>query len=128
MKAKDLSKEIAKELALFENATLADIEEAAKEVADEACQIVKEQASKHYPKSYVNSIKVVKQSKRGKTLIYVSAGDHYRVAHLLEHGHALVKGGRKLKQVEGHPHFEQGENYVDRQYAERVARKVKNGY
>ena len=48
------------------------------------------------------------------TVIY--NGKRARLTHLLENGHALVKGGRKIGEVDGRPHIGPVEEEIMRQY------------
>ncbi len=57
-----------------------------------------------------------------KRIVHVKA-PHYRLAHLLEHGHAKVGGGR----VEGRPHIGPAEEEVIREFAREVEEAIKRG-
>ncbi len=52
------------------------------------------------------------------TVIYNSK--RARLTHLLEHGHALVVGGRKAGFVEGRPHIAPVEEEIIKQYEKEV--------
>lgn len=64
--------------------------------------------------------------RRGAAIVqtYVTAGDHYRVAHLLEHGHAIVSGGRILGRVEGKEHFADGERYAEEHIVQNIRKEI----
>ncbi len=49
--------------------------------------------------------------------------DHYRLTHLLEHGHAKVGGGR----VEGIPHIRPVEEEVISDFVKEVEEAIRNG-
>ena len=57
-----------------------------------------------------------------KRIVHVKA-PHYRLAHLLEYGHAKVGGGR----VEGRPHIGPAEEEVIREFAREVEEAIKRG-
>ena len=66
------------------------------------------------------------------------AGKHYdsnviynkdipQLTHLLEHGHALVRGGRRIGQVQGRPHIAPVEEEVMKQYLDQVITALSRG-
>jgi hypothetical protein len=57
-----------------------------------------------------------------KRIVHVKA-PHYRLAHLLEYGHAKVGGGR----VEGRPHIGPAEEEVIREFTREVEEAIKRG-
>lgn len=57
-----------------------------------------------------------------KRIIHVKA-PHYRLAHLLEYGHAKVGGGR----VDGIPHIRPAEEMVIQEFMSEVEEAIKRG-
>ena len=51
----------------------------------------------------------------------------YQLAHLLEKGHALVRGGRTLGQVAGTPHIEPAEENAIKNIEEAIKRIAEEG-
>lgn len=88
---------------LREYAELAD--DAMKNAVKKTATSVKKEISANAPKdtgAYGKSWKATKTSENSHTLkMTVHSKDHYRLAHLLEKGHAKRGGGR----VEGKPHI-----------------------
>lgn len=116
-------------LQTFAKATADEVAKATKETAEKAAQITRQAAAEEYGSHYANAIRArhfKDIAKNGGREIseYVTAGRRYRIAHLLEHGHALVRGGRTIKQVEGHEHFAKGEDYVERNYVPNVKKAI----
>lgn len=116
-------------LQTFAKATADEVAKATKETAEKAAQITRQAAAAQYGSHYANAIRARhfrNIAKNGGREIseYVTAGPRYRIAHLLEHGHALVRGGRTIKQVEGHEHFVKGEDYVERNYVPNVKKAI----
>ena len=66
------------------------------------------------------SVTVQKQNLNIKAIVYARA-PHYRLTHLLEYGHALVKGGRTIGHVKAFPHIEEANDRVQ----EEVLLKLK---
>lgn len=48
----------------------------------------------------------------------------YRLTHLLEKGHQLKRGGRKIGEVRAHPHIEEVEQECIKEYAEELERRL----
>lgn len=48
----------------------------------------------------------------------------YRIAHLLEKGHQLKRGGRKIGEVRAYPHIEEVEQECIKEYAEELERRL----
>ncbi len=48
----------------------------------------------------------------------------YRLAHLLEKGHQLKRGGRKIGEVRAYPHIEEVEQECIKEYVEELERRL----
>ena len=48
----------------------------------------------------------------------------YRLAHLLEKGHQLKRGGRKIGEVRAYPHIEEVEQEYIKEYVEELERRL----
>lgn len=86
--------------------------EAVNEVATEALKVVKDKAKANGWSGgpYYKSLKVRKAARGLNVTAYVYAeAPHYRLVHLLEHGHRTVNG----HMVKARPHFEAGQDYID---------------
>lgn len=128
IKPDQLAKAIADTLDVFQEATEEAMARAVNNTAEKAAEIVKASA-RHFGENYASDIRPRKgrlTRKRGAASItaYVTAGDHYRVAHLLEHGHAIVAGGRVKGFTEGYEHFGKGEDYVERNLVENIRKEM----
>ena len=85
----NLASEIARQLQQYSNVLKEDVEKAAEEVADEGVQKLKAKSPKRYGR-YASSW--TKKKVGTKWILHNSK--HYQLTHLLEKGHAKVKGGR----------------------------------
>lgn len=132
IKPDQLGAAIAESLQAFAESTDVALERGIARTAIEAAEVVKQNAMRLFNGSgaYAKDItatEVAKIHKKGISNFkaYVTAGDHYRVAHLLENGHANIRGGRVIgKDVEGRPHFAEGERYVDEHIVENIKKEM----
>lgn len=121
-----LASVIASELESYRESTNSNVKEAVKEVAKESAQIVKSHVPSKWSNKYKSQIKassptVVKNQYTSYIYMY---GEDYRIAHLLEHGHALVRGGRTVGQAKAFPHFIYGDEYAQDELPKRIEEKL----
>lgn len=119
-------------LQTYAKATADQLAEVTKDTADKAAQIVRQQAAAAYGGKYAKAIqpryfKDINVNGGRRVSEFITAGSRYRIAHLLENGHAKVAGGRTVGRVEGTPHFAAGQNYIDRNFIENLKRKIEEG-
>jgi len=119
-----LAAEIAKGLADYSQDVVEKIDVSSERVGKETVKTLKATSPKKtgkYAKSWTMSTeKAIGQP--DLRIIHVKA-PHYRLAHLLEYGHAKVGGGR----VEGKPHIRPAEEEVIREFTAAVEEVIKRG-
>ncbi len=97
----DIAKIIGKELNEYSNEVREVLNESGRKASKESLKVAKANAPKRSG-NYAKSLKVKKElGLMGNVKYIVHSKDHYRLTHLLEHGHATTNGGR----VEGTPHL-----------------------
>lgn len=77
---------------------------------------------KHY-RDQISS-KTLKSKQHKKSYLWYVNGDKYRLAHLLNNGHALRNGGR----VPGDKHVTKNAEIAIAEYEKEVKEAIKNGY
>lgn len=104
-----------------------DTKRIVKQVAKESADVVKQHTPSNWSNEYKKQIKAsVPVVERGSYTSYVHMnGENYRIAHLLENGHALVRGGRTLGNVKAYPHFTYGEEYAERELPKRLEEAIR---
>ena len=119
-----LAAEIAKGLAEYSRDVVEKVNVSSEKVGKAAVKKLKQTSPKRtgkYAKSWTMSTeKAIGQP--DLRIIHVKA-PHYRLAHLLEYGHAKVGGGR----VEGRPHIRPAEEEVIREFTAAVEEVIKRG-
>lgn len=55
-----------------------------------------------------------RQTLKGYQAVIIYNSDHYQLTHLLENGHALVRGGRTVGEVKPFPHIEPAQQEAER--------------
>ena len=119
-----LAAEIAKGLAEYSQDVVEKVNISSEKVGKATVKRLKETSPKRTGK-YAKSWAVKTEPEFGqphKRIIHVRA-PHYRLTHLLEHGHAKRGGGR----VSGRPHIRPAEEQVIKDFMQEVEEAIKNG-
>jgi hypothetical protein len=119
-----LAAEIARGLAEYSQDVVEKVNVSSDKVGKAAVKQLKQTSPKRYG-NYAKSWAMKTEPEVGqphKRIVHVKA-PHYRLAHLLEYGHAKVGGGR----VEGRPHIGPAEEEVIREFTAAVEEAIKRG-
>lgn len=119
-----LAAEIAKGLAEYSQDVVEKVNVSSEKVGKAAVKWLKQTSPKRYGK-YAKSWAMKTEPEVGqphKRIVHVKA-PHYRLTHLLEHGHAKKGGGR----VEGKPHIRPAEEQVMKEFVAEVEEAIKRG-
>ena len=119
-----LAKEIADALSDYSQDVVKKVNISSEKAGKAAVKRLKETSPKDSGE-YAKSWRIKTESAIGQPnnrIVHV-AKPHYRLAHLLEHGHAKAGGGR----VEAKPHIKQVEEQVIDQFTKEVEEAIKNG-
>ena len=119
-----LAAEIAKGLAEYSQDVVEKVNISSEKIGKEAVKQLKQTSPKktgEYAKSWTMKTEP-EVGQPHKRIVHVKA-PHYRLAHLLEYGHAKVGGGR----VEGRPHIRPAEEEVIREFTREVEEVIKRG-
>ena len=119
-----LAAEIAKGLAEYSQDVVEKVNVSSEKVGKAAVKRLKQTSPKKTGK-YAKSWAMKTEPEVGqphKRIVHVKA-PHYRLAHLLEYGHAKVGGGR----VEGRPHIRPAEEEVIREFTREVEEAITRG-
>ena len=124
IKIDQLASEIAKELSKFSQEVVEKVNISSEKVGKAAVKQLKQTSPKRYG-NYAKSWTMKTEPEVGqphKRIVHAKA-PHYRLTHLLEHGHAKVGGGR----VEGRPHIRPAEEEVIREFTREVEEAIERG-
>ena len=119
-----LAAEIAKGLAEYSQDVVEKVNVSSEKVGKAAVKRLKQTSPKKTGK-YAKSWTMTTEKAIGQPdlrIIHAKA-PHYRLAHLLEYGHAKVGGGR----VEGRPHIGPAEEEVIREFTREVEEAITRG-
>ena len=119
-----LAAEIAKGLAEYSQDVVERVNASSERIGKEAVKRLKQTSPKRYGK-YAKSwtMKTEKLFGQPHTRIIHAKAPHYRLTHLLEHGHAKRGGGR----VEGKPHIRPAEEMVIQEFVQEVEEAIQRG-
>jgi hypothetical protein len=119
-----LAAELAKELSKYSQEVIEKVNISSDRVGKAAVKQLRQTSPKKTGK-YAKSWKMTTENEIGqphKRIVHVKA-PHYRLTHLLEHGHAKRGGGR----VEGKPHIRSAEEMVIQEFVAEVEEAIRNG-
>jgi hypothetical protein len=121
-----LAGEIARELSQYSQEVVEKVNTSSERVGKAAVKQLKQTSPKR-PGSgkYAKAWTIKTEPEVGqphKRIVHVKA-PHYRLTHLLEHGHAKAGGGR----VEGKPHIRPAEEMVIKEFMDEVEEAIKRG-
>ncbi len=121
IKAENLAGEIRRQLRDYTDEVKKTVAETAKDVAERAAERLQEESPKRtgkYRKHWTVS------TDRSGVIVHQS-GKSYRLTHLLEKGHALRHGGRKVGESPAYPHIGDVEKECVNEFVSRIERKIK---
>lgn len=121
----------------FRDATAGITEEAVKQTAKETVQEVRKNIQSSGIESHRDSRSYARQvaSKEDRYLkgryaygrvVYVKDPD-YRLTHLLEKGHAIVRNGERVGKARAFPHWADAENFAAERLEELIRRGIERG-
>lgn len=118
-----MADEIAKMLTEYEAAIVKNVDASGKAVADKGAKQLRQTSPKRTGK-YAKSWGVTREdSSFGENAKYIIHNKkHYRVAHLLEHGHVMANG----KRTKAIPHIKPVEEQVIREYEKKVRKAIED--
>ena len=129
-----LAAEIAKTLKDFEGVTEEACERGVLETAEEAVKELRAARLNEKPayqswKRYDSGWKVKKESKsRGKGLFAIVGNEkYYRLTHLLEKGHAIKSGGRKVGDARAFEHIAPVAERAEADLVKNIRKGIENG-
>ncbi len=126
MDVKGLAAAIEYELQVYSDAVSEKIGEAVETVAIEVNDEIRRRVTFQQPTGkYVKAFRIKNintGSRQNHSRIWHVLGPHYRLTHLLEHGHALRSGGR----TRAFPHIIYGEQLAERRMQELAEQAVKD--
>lgn len=122
-----LSLAVLNELEAYKNVTVEIMTEAVKRTAKETVREIRERAKQAFnseKNEYANSWAYKRNPDlRGKwrfSMVVYAKDPHYRIAHLLENGHAKVTGGH----VDGRPHISPAEQLARENLVKYIAEGI----
>lgn len=93
---------------------------AVKEIRESARRLFNTKGSNSYASSWRQ--KIVEETSQGVTVVVYSR--KYQLAHLLEHGHAVVRNGAVIGRAPGRPHIGPAEDNASRELDRRIKIRI----
>lgn len=120
--ADKLAREIMRQMEEYTEEAKETTQDVAMNVSEKAVKKLRENSPKSknggtYTKNWTRTT-----DKYGMTVYNKSPT--YRLSHLLEKGHQLKRGGRKIGEVRAYPHIEEVEQECIKEYVEELERRL----
>lgn len=123
IKADRLGEEIDKIMKDYSDNISSELDEITKKIGRKGATAIKNEAHEKFNgDQYYKGWTVSTVKWPHYTSVIIHNKDHYQLAHLLEHGHAKVGGGR----VEGRAHIAPVEESLMEEYERTVVSRLKN--
>lgn len=122
----DLTAQVNKALAEFTDEVEKSVLEIEKEVGKEATQKLKKTSPKNphgKGKHYADSWYIDNKSKKNYARIIV-ANRQYQLTHLLENGHDIIRGGKKVGRAKAQKHIKPVEEWVKSEVVKRLESEI----
>ena len=118
-----LANAISEQLKAFQNATDEVIKQAIDETGKSGRAQLRNDSPKRtgaYSKSWAFGPNVTKRNPHTYTRTLYAKSPHYRLTHLLEYGHRLVRNGRVIGRVRAIPHIAPVDEMVQEELEQRI--------
>lgn len=119
--ASDFLKAVQGELDEYFSEITEDVKESVKTVAKETVREIKKNSPVHYGNYKKSWGQTTLYDDNHGNSITIHNKKHYRLTHLLEHGHAKVNGGR----TRAFPHIAPAEKFAERELQREIESKIK---
>ena len=128
----NLADEIMKSLKEFENVTDKDCQDGVLDTAEEAVKELRLAKPEYTPviqswQKYNSGWGIDAKLKGKKTSAIVRNKTEYRLTHLLEFGHAIRRGGRKIGDARAFEHIAPVAKKAEENLTKNIIKRVENG-
>lgn len=111
----------------YAETTATNMKEAVEATGKMAAETAQAYASRIGRGKYAKSIKSKTESSTAFGTTVVIFSTQYRIAHLLEHGHAVKKDGKVVGTARAFPHFAPAEAMAESTLVKKIEQAVKGG-
>lgn len=117
---KDVAEELQKEMQKYSSLVIEEFEAAKKTTSKELVEELKAKS----PEKTGDYAKGWRMKKTSKGYITHNATD-YQLTHLLEHGHVIRRGSKRIGEADEHPHIRPAEQRAIKRFEKRTKKALK---
>lgn len=107
------------------------VKDEAEDVAKDCVAEIKTNARRLFrtkgPNPYANSWRKKVTERTSQGIVVTVYSRKYQIAHLLEHGHAVVRNGQMVGRAPAYPHIGPAEDNASRELQKRIKIKIAGG-